>query len=183
VYFSLIGFAFLFVEIPLIQRFILFLGHPAHSLTVVLFSILLFSGIGSQFSSKLPLRVSLGVLITLLILTPALLPVLFNRSLGYPLDVRLVLTALTLAPIGFLMGIPFPGGIRWLFGSSGSPPSIPWIWSVNGASSVVASVLAALLALSVGFNWVFRIGALCYLGAWFYIHLSSRQRKIADRTT
>jgi hypothetical protein len=86
------------------------------------------------------------------------------------------LTALVLAPAGFLMGIPFPAGLRWALetpahrpSSIVSRPSIPWLWAVNGAASVVAAVLAALLALTFGFSWVLRIGALCYALAWFTV--------------
>jgi hypothetical protein len=102
-----------------------------------------------------------------------LLPRLFAWTLGLPLTIRLGLTALFLSPIGFLMGIPFPAGIRLMKREPAAGPeneaqdgSIPWIWAVNGAASVVSAILAALLALTFGFNWVLRLGALCYVGAW-----------------
>jgi hypothetical protein len=165
-YFGLIGLAYLLVEIPLIQRFILFLSHPAYALTMVLFSLLLFSGLGSQASGHFPLRLALAGLVLLLLAGPALLPAIFEQALGLPLWARLVLTALILAPVGFLMGIPFAGGVRRLTSRVGGATMIPWIWAVNGAASVVASVLAALLALSLGFSWVLGLGAICYGGAW-----------------
>ncbi|MCK6540834.1 MAG: hypothetical protein L6Q26_12340, partial [Anaerolineales bacterium] len=186
-YFGFLGFAFLLVEIPLLQRFILYLGNPAYAFTTVLFSILFFSGLGSRLSDRIPLRPSLGILTILILFTPFLLPRLFSLTLGLPLTIRLGLTALVLSPLGFLMGIPFPAGIRsmkreqalYVTASDGrvgvifavprpseavspSKPrdcfpkvamtqpgdSIPWVWAVNGAASVVASILSALLALT-----------------------------------
>jgi len=171
VYFGLLGFAFLFVEIPLLQRFILYLGQPAYAITAVLFSLLLFSGIGSRLSRRIPLLAVLAALFVLILAAPLLLPPLFSSTLGFPLTVRLGITALCLAPLGFLMGIPFPAGIRILISgqsqSQAEEPdrSISWIWAVNGAASVIAPILAALLALSFGFSSVLRVGALCYAGA------------------
>jgi hypothetical protein len=174
-YFSLIGFAFMLVEIPLIQRFILFLGHPAYAVTAVLFSLLAFSALGSHSSSRIPVKLALGFLFALLLAAPWLLPWAFRIALGMPLTVRLGITVLLIAPAGFLMGIPFPGGIRRMLAEQQRSSPIPWIWAANGAASVVSSVLAALLALSFGFDWVLRIGALCYAGAWLAINTGARR--------
>ncbi len=193
-YFGFIGFAFLLVEIPLLQGFILYLGNPAYAFTMVLFSILFFSGLGSRFSDRMPLRISLAILVILALLSPILLSRLFALTLGLPLTIRLGLTALVLSPLGFLMGIPFPSGIRLMKqdqasgvvlsrradlvearrpgGEANREPqgnSIPWVWAVNGAASVISSILAALLALTFGFSWVLRLGALCYAGAWLTV--------------
>jgi hypothetical protein len=176
-YFSLIGFAFLLVEIPLIQRFILFLGHPAYALSAVLFSLLLFSSLGSYISERVKLSHGLGILILALMVSPALLSSLFDLALGLPFTFRLGLTTAILAPLGFLMGIPFPGGIRWMVAKVEEAPLVAWVWAANGAASVVASILAALLALTFGFSWVFRIGALCYAGAWLSVMASGRIRR------
>jgi hypothetical protein len=176
VYFALIGFGFLLAEIPLIQRFILFLGYPAYAMTAVLFTVLLFSGLGSQLSARLPLRGVLGMLALLLLVGPALLPAIFQAALGAPLWARLGLTILLLAPLGTLMGVPFAGGIRWTLESGGRGTLVPWIWAINGAASVVASVLAALLALSFGFSRVLWIGALCYAGCWLMVTVTRRSR-------
>ncbi|MEW5941401.1 MAG: hypothetical protein AB1750_17180, partial [Chloroflexota bacterium] len=175
-YFGLLGFAFLFVEIPLLQRFILYLGNPAYAFTAVLFSLLFFSGLGSRLSDRIPLRLSLTTLVILILLAPLLLSRLFALTLGLPLTIRLGLTALALSPLGLLMGIPFPAGIRSMKQEQVRGPereaqggSIPWVWAVNGAASVVASILSALLALTFGFSWVLRLGALCYAGAWLTV--------------
>jgi hypothetical protein len=162
-YFGLIGLGFLFVEIPLAQRFILFLGQPVYGLTVVLFAVLLFSGLGSLASGQLPHRAALAALILVVLAYPLLLPRLFDQFLGYAFGMRVVVAILALAPLGFLLGVPFPRGIGWLEQRAGG--LIPWAWGVNGAASVVASVGAALLALSLGFSLVLIAGAICYVGA------------------
>jgi hypothetical protein len=92
------------------------------------------------------------------------LPVLFRALLGAPLAVRLLATAFSLAPLGFLMGIPFPAGLAWL--RERAPGLIPWAWAVNGCTSVLASILAAMIALSAGFSWVLAAASLAYVGAW-----------------
>ncbi len=165
-YFGMIGLAYLFVEIPLIQRFILYLGHPAYAFTAVLFALLLFSGLGSQYADapELPLRPALAGLALLVLGLAWLLPGLFSVTLGWSLPARLAVAVLAMAPVGFLMGLPFPGGVRRLEASA--PGLIPWVWGVNGAASVVASIVAALLALSLGFRWVLLAGMACYAGAW-----------------
>ena len=163
-YFGLLGLGYLLVEIPLVQQFILFLGHPAYALTAVLFALLLFSGLGSALSSRLPLRPALALLILVLVLYPLLLPTLFSLTLGWPLMGRILLSVFVLSPAGMLMGVPFPAGLRRL--ERHAPHRIPWAWGVNGAASVVAAVLAALLSLSFGFRWVLFSGAFCYAGAF-----------------
>lgn len=163
-YFASLGLGYLLVEVPLIQHFILFLGHPAYALTAVLFALLLFSSLGSALSSRLPLRPALFLLVLLLVLYPLFLPTLFARTLGWPFWGRVFLSVLVLSPAGVLMGIPFPAGLRRL--ERRAPHRIPWAWGVNGAASVVAAVLAALLALSLGFRWVLFSGASCYALAW-----------------
>lgn len=164
VYFTLLGLGYLCVEIPLLQRFILFLGHPAYAMAVVLFAILLFSGVGSMLSKRVSLRLAL-------ILLPALvggyalgLPQLFGATLALPLWGRLLISVAALAPPGLLMGVGLPKGMALL--ERRAPELIPWAWGVNGAASVVASILAALLALSFGLTVVLALGAVCYVGAW-----------------
>lgn len=184
IYFGLLGFAFLFVEIPLLQRFILYLGSPAYAVTAVMFSLLFFSALGSRASERVPLHLSLAALAILILLTPLLLSPLFDWTLGLPLVARLGVTIMALAPLGFLMGVPFPSGLRLLSGverqddSHGSEMTprgdIPWIWAVNGAASVIAPILAALLALTFGFSDVLRIGALCYFAALVTAWVSPR---------
>jgi hypothetical protein len=175
-YFGLIGLAFLLVEIPLLQRFILYLGNPAYALTAVLFSILLFSAIGSQLSQHISHRLALLALVLLILITSYGLPHIFSFSLGLSLLLRLLITTLVLAPIGFLMGIPFPAGIQRLQSlSENVHTQIPWAWATNGAASVIASVLAALLALTFGFNSALMLGAACYAVALLTVMADPKQ--------
>jgi MFS family permease len=159
-YFALLGLGYLFVEIPLMQRFILFLDQPVYAFAAVLFGLLLSSGLGSALAPRLPLRRALALLAALALLYPFLLPLGFSWLLGWPLAGRLAATVAALAPLGFLMGVPFPRGIALV--ERRSPDLIPWAWGINGCASVIASVLAAMLALSAGFSWVLIAGAGCY---------------------
>jgi hypothetical protein len=163
-YFGLLGLGFLFVEIPLMQRFILFLGQPVYAFAAVVASLLFFSGLGSLAAPRLAPRRTLPFLVAAALIYPLGLPFLLDGLMGAPLGVRLLATALCLAPLGFLMGTPFPGGLAWL--QERAPGLVPWAWAVNGCLSVLASVLAAMVALSAGFSWVLAAGAVAYAGAW-----------------
>lgn len=167
IYFGLLGLGFLFVEIPLIQRFILFLGQPIYAFAAVATALLLFSGLGSLAAQRLSPRWTLPPLAVLILFYPLGLSTLFQNALEAPLEVRLLVTVLALAPLGFLMGVPFPGGLAWL--REQSPGMIPWAWAVNGCASVLASILAAIIALSAGFSWVLGAAALAYAGAWLVL--------------
>ena len=165
-YFALLGVAFLFVEIPLIQRWILLLGHPTYAFTGVVLTLLLFSGLGSLLARRswLPRRGALAILVALALLTPVLVDLLAAGTLGLPLPVRVGLAMLSLAPLGVLMGLPFPLGLVWLEEVQ-APQLVPWSWAINGCASVVASVLAAILGLSYGFTTVLGLGAGAYAAA------------------
>ncbi|NPV86114.1 MAG: hypothetical protein HPY45_08910 [Anaerolineae bacterium] len=165
-YFALIGLGYLLVEIPLIQSFILFLGRPVYAMSAVLFSLLLFSALGSRFSARISVSY-VGFLALLLAVFPLLLRGLFGFALGFALPLRLVLTLLVIAPLGVLMGSMFPRGIALV--ERHARDWVAWMWAINGAASVVSSVLAALLAISFGYRAVLLIGAVCYLLAWWII--------------
>ena len=161
-YFTLLGLGYLFVEIPLMQRFILFLGHPVYAFATVLFSLLLFSGVGSLLARRFRPVIALALLCGAILIYPLLLPVTFRALLGWPLALRLVAAAVGLAPLGLLMGIPFPTGIAAL--EARAPDLISWAWAINGCASVLASILAAMLALSWGFWSVLLLAAVAYAG-------------------
>lgn len=173
-YFGLLGLAFLLVEIPLIQRWILLVGHPTYAFAAVVTILLLFSSAGS-LAARAPWlrpRVALGLLVLFAVLTPFVLSWLTANTLGWWLPARIGLAALGLAPLAFLMGVPFPVGLAWL--ERGQPALTPWAWAVNGCASVVAGVLAAIFALSFGFTAVLLVGAGCYGGAWLALFAGSR---------
>jgi predicted membrane-bound spermidine synthase len=166
-YFGLIGLGYLFVEIPLFQNMILFLGQPTYALTIVLFSILLFSGVGSHLSHNFNHRKAMIGLVGLVFLVLLLLPTVVKISLGLPFVLKVLITVVVLVPLGLLMGIPFPSGLKIIERTSAE--LIPWVWGINGTASVISSILAMLLALSFGFKVVLVTGALCYAGACLLI--------------
>jgi len=178
VYFACLGVGFMFVEVTLIQKFILFLGHPVYSLSVVLSSLLIFAGIGSlstikfkQDFAKKSVMVVLGSLVTLVLVYSFLLTELSYIFLGWSLTSRFAISIFLLAPLGFLMGMPFPIGIR--IADKVDPKLIPWSWGVNGCLSVVSSVLSVIIALSFGFSLVLKCAAIVYLVAMLAIQRKS----------
>jgi hypothetical protein len=161
VYFGLIGIAFMLTEICLIQRFILFLARPAYAFSIVLFSMLFASALGSHCSRKLKGRLPTLVLTPLLVIAYALcLDGLLSLAMPWPLWIRYGATFLLLLPLGFMMGTYFPLGIQTL--SRRFERAIPWAWSVNGCASVTGSVLAMVIAVSYGFTAVLCLAALAY---------------------
>lgn len=162
-YFACLGLAFLFVEVPLAQRFILLLDQPVTALAVVLFAILLFSGLGSLTLKRWRFPMGLALLILLIMLYPFLLRPVTDVALGQPEWVRILLTILIIAPLGYLMGLPFAGGLQVV--ESNEPGLVPWAWAINGSFSVISSVLAVMVALSWGFSTVLWLGAAAYMGA------------------
>jgi spermidine synthase/uncharacterized Tic20 family protein len=163
-YFLLLGVGFLFVEIPLLQRFIVYLGQPAYAFATVVGALLVASGLGSRFlADRIWPPLGLMALAGLALAYPLLIPPLFQVTFGLPLAGRIVVTALALAPLGTLMGTPFPQGLA--VAHQHAPGLLPWIWAVNGCASVVSAVLAPMVAISLGFQAVMLIGAGAYLGA------------------
>lgn len=169
-YFSCLGLGFMLIEIPLMQRLILFLGHPIYALSVVLFSLLVFAGCGSYLSSQLRaasarsyLRKSLGLLIGVLVLYNFLLPPLMGHFLGVGNAGRIGIAILALFPLGILLGMPLPLGMRVV--ADNAPRLVPWVWGVNGACSVFASLFAIIVAMSIGFTWAMLGGTAIYLVA------------------
>jgi spermidine synthase len=169
-YFGLVGFAFMVVEIALLQRFSLFLGHPSYSLLVILFSLLLTTAAGAAISERFPVdrlnRVMLATGVGLALLACVggfVYPHVLAALIGLALPVRIVITVLLVAPSGVLMGAMIPSAIRSLSESNGE--LVPWGWGINGATSVVGTVLATVIAIYWGFTATFLVGAASYLGA------------------
>jgi SAM-dependent methyltransferase len=176
IYFGLLGVAFLFIEIPLIQYWIMLLGHPTYAFTVVVAVLLVFSGIGSAFAKApwLPRRTVFVFLLVIAFVLPFSVQQLSGFLLSLPLWGRLVFSVFSLAPMGILMGLPFPLGIAWL--QAKSRIGIPLAWAVNGCASVIASVLAAMISLSYGYAIVLLLGASAYAcAAILYLHMIKAQ--------
>jgi hypothetical protein len=162
-YFGSLGLAFLLVEIPLIQLYILLVGHPTTAFALVLFAVLFASGIGAMASTRIPWVAGAAVLTVVAIAYPFLIRSFTPVVLPAPLAVRVVAGAVAIAPLGFLMGIMFPHGISHL--RRRAPRLVPWAWGINGTVSVVSSAVAALLALAFGFSAVLMAGAAGYAAA------------------
>ena len=161
-YFALLGLAFLLVEVSLIQQFILLLGRPTLAVAAVIGALLLWSGIGSSLSLRVDWRLAMLALVVLLLAYPLVVAALNPVLLPLSLPLRVLSVALLIAPVGFLMGMPFPRGVAAL---ADAHDVVPWAWATNGSASVVSAVLAAMLALSFGFGAVLVIGAMLYLAA------------------
>ena len=166
-YFALIGMGFMMVEIGLLQRMSVFLGHPTYALSVVLFSLILFTGIGSFVSERFPLStgarlvgwsILTGVYLGLL---PVVLPLLLSGFSASGQTLRIVLCTAIIAPAGFLMGFGFPTGLKLV--SAIDPRPIPWFWGINGGAGVLASSIAVLVSIQFGINTTLYVATLMYL--------------------
>ena len=168
-YFLCLGLAFIIVEVVLMQRFALFLGHPTYSVTAVLFAILLFSGLGAAWSDRRagstadvvkPVLWGLPIAIVLLAFV---VPPLLRALIGLPHVARLTIGVSLIAPVAFLMGVPFPVGIRAIAATGGK--HVPWAWAANGCASVVGSVCAVLGAMVWDFSTMLLIAGAIYVAA------------------
>ena len=177
-YFGLLGAGFMLIEVALLQRFVLLLGHPVYSLTVTLFSVLLGTGIGSLLSrriddtalKKTAALVLFGI-VGVAILAVVGLPPVIRASISGSHTARIALTVLLIAPAGILMGIPLPAGIRLMTPSHSA--LVPWAWGMNGALSVIGATLAVFIAMNWGFSVTLLAGAAIYLGAAVLLHSSA----------
>ena len=167
VYFGALGAGFMLLEVALLQRFVLLLGHPVYSLTVTLFSLLLGTGLGSFLSRRVPAeRVKavamrlLGVVVGLALLSAVFLPSIIDLAIAWPLPLRVVVAVVLLTPTGVLLGIPLPAGMRLI--AARRPEIIPWGWGMNGAFSVVGATLAVFVAMNWGFSATLSVAALVY---------------------
>ncbi len=168
VYFALLGGGFMLVEIGLLQRLSVFLGHPIYSLSVVLFSLILFTGAGSLLSECLRLEASHVRLVSWSVLlggyllsVPHWLPFAIASFQSSSTLARASLSVAIIAPAGFLMGCGFPTGMRLVQAVDTRPT--PWFWGINGGVGVLASALAVALSIAFGIHVTLTLGALCYL--------------------
>ena len=164
-YFSGIGLGFMFVEIVLIQRFILYFGNPIFSASAVITSVLIFSGLGSYASGKLKvnrkyLLTALGLTVFLILIYAVALTRILQLTIAFPLGVKLIVMLLLLAPLSFCMGFPFPFGLTMV--SQQNENEVPWAWGINGCVSVISTALATVIAVELGFIWVMIFAALAY---------------------
>lgn len=171
VYFAAIGFSFMFIEIAFIQKFVLFLAYPLYAVAVVLCAFLVFAGLGSRYSRRLAALlpdsrigpvgwavVAVGLIVVTYLV---LLPSVFRALLPLADIARILLSVALIAPLAFAMGMPFPLGLASVAGAAGR--LVAWAWGINACTSVVAAVLATLLAIHLGFNAVILLALLLYV--------------------
>jgi hypothetical protein len=167
VYFLLIGMGFMFVEIGLIQRLSIFLGHPVYGLAIGLFGIILSTGIGSVLSERFPLTnnkqllIWAGLLVFYLVLLPIGLPLLVSAFEAYPIVVRAMTALCMIAPLGLMMGFGFPTGMRLV--NDIDPRPTPWFWAINGAAGVLSASIAVAVSIAFSIDICIWLGAVCYL--------------------
>jgi len=186
-YFVALGLGYILVEIAFIQRFVLFLGHPTYALTVVIFLLMLSSGAGSLFS-RLALRraelawIPIALVIVALSAELFLLPRWLAAWVGLEFSFRLLVSGILLIPLGFLMGMPFPTGLRAMaaipvqdYSSQemshriGDDNAVEWAWAMNAAASVLGSVLAMVVAIQFGLNVTLACGIAAYAFSLFML--------------
>jgi predicted membrane-bound spermidine synthase len=163
VYFASLGAGFISVELALLQHLTLLLGHPIFTLSVLLFTLLAASGIGSALSHRVS---SVAACMTVVVLgvgaafaLPHIVPMLLPLGLG----ARVFIAVALLTPLGLAMGMPFPQGLRKC--GRGSLPASPFYWGLNGVMSVLGSIGTVVVALLSGFQVAMLIGSACYLAA------------------
>lgn len=170
-YFSSLGLGFMMIEIPLIQKFMLFLGVPTLAISTVLFSLLLSMGIGGFFSNiwkhpiELSKKSSVGIFVMVLLYAytlPSILDIMFR----YELIIRLIASFFLIFPIGILMGTLFPTGIR-IMKQFSSTDDIAWMWGFNSIFSVIGSIAVVMINLSYGLNASLMLGGIIYLSIYF----------------
>jgi len=167
-YFGALGAGFMLLEVALLQRFVLLLGHPVYSLTVTLFSLLLGTGFGALVSRRIAdarvrnitVQALIGVAVVALAAAFGLAR-LVDLGIAWSLPVRIVFAVTLIAPIGILLGMPLPGGMRLI--AADRADIIPWGWGINGAFSVVGATLAVFIAMNWGFSVTLMSAGAVYL--------------------
>ncbi len=168
-FFLCIGAGYIVIQVALIQKFILFLGHPTYALTVIIFSMLLSSGCGS-FASRRFIggdirklwRVMLFIIGANVLLALVVSPIC-ESGVSLPFALKVLITVALISPLGFAMGMPFPTGLSKL--ETLMPLSVRWAWAINAASSVMGSAAAMFFAIYIGLQLTLIVGSLFYLGA------------------
>ncbi|HUA87381.1 MAG TPA: hypothetical protein VMB85_26170, partial [Bryobacteraceae bacterium] len=179
-YFLCLGAGYILIQVALIQKFVLLLGHPTYALTVIVFSMLVASGAGSFFSGRILAGDDTRLMVLLTAIAAVLTLLAFGASpltsaaVAWPLPAKMAISALAIAPAAFLMGMPFPAGLRRL--EKIHSPSLRWAWSLNAAASVLGSAAAVVLAIYLGLRATLLVGGALYLCAIGVIAITGRSR-------
>ena len=181
VYFGALGAGYMLIEVSVLQRFVLLLGHPVYSLTVTLFSLLLGTGIGAAWSRRFDARTLRGStarsLVTIALAAVAVVAIvtpLVTWAIPFSRVARMGIAVATLVPIGLALGVPMPAGLRML--SRESPELVAWAWGMNGALSVLGATLAIFIAMNWGFAATLVAAAATYIIALAAMLIASRTR-------
>lgn len=173
-FFSCLGVGFMFIEISAMQRFVLLLGSPIYSISVILAALLASTGVGSLF--LVPVlerrknlfgdlsRITLALVIYILLLVVAGTRI-YDFCMGAPFVMRALLVGLLLTPAGLLLGTYFPIGLR--ISGKDSQDTVAWAWGLNCACSVLGSILSIMIAQFSGFNLVMVLACVAYIAAAF----------------
>ena len=164
-YFGGLGAGYMLLEIVMVQKFILFFGNPVYAAAFVICVMMLSSGAGSYYSTRILaarmiMRRILAIICLILLLYTFLLSTLLSQLAGYTDLIKLLVSLPVVALPAFLMGMPFPLGLRAL--TAKAEKNVPWAWGINGCSSVISASLAALLAVEAGFSSVILLAGIFY---------------------
>lgn len=168
-FFASVGLGYLFVEVWLIHRFGMYLGHQTYAMSVVLAPLLTGTGVGAFLGERrIPdprrrVRVGVAAIVALVLAGWFLLPAALDATWGWPLVGRAALVIVYVTVLGVAMGLPFPAGLRWL--GVARPAALPWCIGINSFASVIASVAVTPLAMKWGYVIVFGAGLVCYAAA------------------
>ena len=171
-YFLLLGTGYVLIQAVSIQRLTLFLGQPAYAFQVILFSMLIFSGIGSFITGRFENERTMVKMVFLALLGAALTYAVVLSPLIYylmpnPISEKILYSVLLLSPLYLMMGMPFPLGLRII--SREAEKDVIWMYAVNGGGSVIGSIIGMILAFSFGFSYAFFAGVLIYGGAFLVV--------------
>jgi len=182
IYFAAIGLGYIMIQISLIQKFTLLLGQPVYTILTVISSMLIFSGIGSRFSdsflknNKYKIQIIFFLIALIAILIGVFNSYLFSAMARFDLIYRVLISILIIAPLGFLMGMPFPMGMEKIDNSEKGLAAFSW--AINGFFSVIGSVMAIIFAMTMGFRFVFIFVSVCYLIAMLMIIFRNKAMKL-----
>lgn len=179
VFFISIGLGYMLIEMSQMQRLSIFLGHPTYGLSVGMFTLLISSGIGSSLTNRIPSpetssvsSVLLLVLLVLLVSFGLLTPLIITSFQSLTTPLRILLAVVIVFPLGLFMGMAFPMGMK--IATHATPALTSWMWGVNGAASVSASVLALAISFTSSISTSFWLGFACYVSAFLAFLWSKR---------
>ena len=194
----LIGIGFIFLEITFIQKFLLLLGTPILALTVILFSILLSTGIGSYLSGRMfakepfkAIAVSVPILVGIVLVYYIFLQEIIYSNITLQIPQRILLSVVLLSPVGIVMGFQFPSIIKLAYSDSQTGRKeesnrekntvVTLLWGVNVIASVVGTVLTVMSSMTIGFSGNLLIAAGLYLAALCSVLLIRQKENLRIR--